>query len=138
MQKIIQKNALLQILQQKNCTEVHFMAKFLANFQPTAQKTSKNTRSPINRAMERRKRKRGQQLTTINNNCERERVVNHTAKQIVRATREKKNNKEKRSKKENKKRKVSLFRFVLYKTHKTTNEKKRNEAKQRNFLILTY
>ena len=48
----------------------------------------------------------GQQLTTIINNCERERVVNHTAKQIVRATREKKNNKEKRTKKENKKRKA--------------------------------
>ena len=29
-----------------------------------------------------------------------------------------------------------MFRFVLYKTHKTTNEKKRNEAKQRNFLII--
>ena len=62
-------------------------------FSQLHKKTSKNTWSPINRAMERRKRKRGQQLTTINNNCERERVVNHTAKQIVRATREKKNNK---------------------------------------------
>ena len=82
------------------------------------------------------KEEKGSTITTINNNCERERVVNHTAKQIVRATREKKNNKEKRSKKENKKRKVSLFRFVLYKTHKTTNEKKRNEAKQRNFVVI--
>ena len=57
---------------------------------------------------------------------------------VGRNARKENKQRKKEAKKENKKRKVSLFRFVLYKTHENNKRKetKRNETKQRNFLII--